>query len=137
MYQDEYFSTEVKTSLADLDPLYHHVHHASIVEFLEQGRVRLLESKEIPLNYWADQGLLLVVTRLQVQFRSELGDGTYHVLCFNPEIHSRKIIIGQGITSTDGQIMVEAQVELMFMDAKNRRVVSPPGRFIEAFLRIM
>ena len=137
MYQDEYFSTEIETNLADLDPVYHHVHHASIVEFLEQGRLRFLDAKEVPLSYWLEQGLLLVVTKIQVQYRSELSQGTYQVLCFNPEIHSRKIIIGQGISSLDGQIMVEAQVELMFMDAKSRKVISPPRRFIEAFLRVM
>ena len=135
--EEEYFSTEVEASEAELDPIYKHVPHASIIEFLELGRLRFLESKGVPLSYWLEQELLLVVTKLQVQFRGELTKGRYQVLCFNPEIHSRKIIIGQGISSEDGQVMVEAQVELMFMDSKNRRVMIPPRRFIEAFLRVM
>jgi YbgC/YbaW family acyl-CoA thioester hydrolase len=136
VHSEEYFSTEIEVTDAEVDPLYHHVHHASVVEFLELARLRLLESKGVPQNSWIDQGLLIVVTRLQVQFRGELHKGTYQVLCFLPEIHSRKILIGQGIASTDGQLAVEAQVELMFMDSNKRTVVSPPRRFIEAFLRV-
>lgn len=136
MHSEEYFSTEIEVTDAEIDPQYHHVHHASVVEFLELARLRLLEGKGVPQSGWIEQGLLIVVTRLQVQFRGELHKGRYQVLCFLPEIHSRKIIIGQGIASTDGHLAVEAQVELMFMDAKSRRVVSPPRRFIEAFLRV-
>lgn len=136
MHSEEYFSTEIDVTDAEVDPHYHHVHHASVVEFLELARLRLLESKGVPQNGWIEQGLLIVVTRLQVQFRGELSKGRYQVLCFLPEIHSRKILIGQGIASTDGQLVVEAQVELMFMDSKKRNVVSPPRKFIEAFLRV-
>ena len=58
MYQDDYFSTEIETTIADIDPLYKHIHHASIVEYLEQGRIRFLEAKEVPLEYWHKQDLL-------------------------------------------------------------------------------
>lgn len=136
MHSEEYFSTEIEVTETEVDPQYRHVHHASVVEFLELARLRLLEAKGVAQPGWIEQGLLIVVTRLQVQFRGELNKGKYQVVCFHPEIHSRKILIGQGIASTDGQLVVEAQVELMFMDSKSRRVVSPPRRFIEAFLRV-
>lgn len=133
---EEYFSTEIEVGDQEIDPNYHHVHHASVVEFLELARLRLLDSKGVPQSGWVDEGFLLVVTRMQVQFRGELTKGVYQVLCFHPEIQSRKILIGQGIASTEGQLVVEAQIELMFMDGKSRRVVSPPRKFLEAFSRV-
>lgn len=130
---NDFFSTEVEVTEADLSADYNHVHHAGVIEYLELGRLRLLESRGVPQSMYVARDLFLVVTRLQVQYRGEMTLGTYQVLCFNPEVKSRKVEISQVIATSEGLPLVEAQVEIMFMDGRTRRVVRPPADFVTAF----
>jgi acyl-CoA thioester hydrolase len=46
------------------------LHHANYLVFFEQGRTELLRSRGVSYRDLEDQGYLLVLTRLQVRYRS-------------------------------------------------------------------
>jgi acyl-CoA thioester hydrolase len=46
------------------------VHHANYLVYFEQGRTELLRSRGVSYRDLEDQGYLLVLTRLQVRYRS-------------------------------------------------------------------
>jgi acyl-CoA thioester hydrolase len=66
--------TTIDVRFAELDP-YGHVNHAVYITYFEVARTEALASCEIPLQSMAEAGYQLVVTKLDVRFRSPAAAG--------------------------------------------------------------
>ena len=66
--------TTIDVRFAELDP-YGHVNHAVYVTYLEVARTEALDFCSIPLSAMAEEGYQLVVTKLDVRFRSPATAG--------------------------------------------------------------
>jgi thioesterase-3 len=134
MASEVVFSAPTAVTQADVDDsLYAHVHHARIVRFLEEGRTRFLESLGFTLEHFMTRQLLIVVSKLSVQYRRELTAGPIAVTSERPFVRGRKVTLGQRILLPDGKEAVRAEVELMFVCGKTRRAVSAPADFVKVW----
>ncbi len=117
----------LRPRFAELDP-YGHVNHAVYVAWLEEGRVRALESVAAGLDSLAHGGFQMVVTRLDVRYRRPVGAGD--------QVEVRTALAGIGratatwsqrITLADGSTAVEADVRVGITGRDGRPARPPPG----------
>lgn len=117
-----------------IESKYQHVHHATALHFLEQGRVDYLLSHGIEYHQNVENGLLMVIAKIEVTYRKELTKGEITVVCKNPTIRKQFVGLTQEILLPDNTVAVSAEVLSVFMDAKNRRSMPPSKEFVEKFL---
>ncbi len=67
-------ATPIRVRWSELDP-YHHVNHAAYLTYLEHARIEALESIGWGMGVLIEQGLQVVVVRIDVRFRSPATAG--------------------------------------------------------------
>lgn len=115
-----------------LDPVYKHVHHARALELLEMGRIAYLESIGCSYNMMLERGDALVIVSVDARYKRELKKGIVAVRCSQIEVVNRVIRIHQEIQNARGKTVMEASIELAFMNLKTRRATPPPDDFLFA-----
>lgn len=125
------FSTKYLITQDDIEADYNHVHHAAILKFLEKARIDMLIAKGIPYYDFVKQGLLMVITHIDIHYRSELLSGEVQINCINPTVKSRRITIEQDIYAPNHKLSVSAKVESMFFSAEKRKALKPTDDFIK------
>jgi len=128
------FVIEREISKQELEPLYHHVHHAHAIVILEEARLSYLKQIGFPNQKLIEQGLFLVLTRISVRYLRELLAGVVEVTCENPIVKSRLMRVDQRILLSSGEPAIEAQVDFMCLQRDKGHAVVPPRAFKEAFL---
>ena len=113
---------------------YDHVHHARILDLLEQARGALLASIGFPNEQLMAQGKVIVVTRIDVSYRREVKAGPITVTCEDPHYTNRTISVTQRILNNAGKLAVEGHVDMMFMDMVARRGREAPEDFLAALV---
>jgi acyl-CoA thioester hydrolase len=105
------------------------LHHANYLVYFEQGRIELLRSQGIAYKDLEDQGYLLVLTRLQVRYRSParyddlLTLRTTIVRTTMVKIEHRYELL------RDGQLLAEGESTLGCIDRTGR--VQPLPAFLQ------
>lgn len=127
------FSIPVTISDDLIIPPYEHVHHAQALRFLEEARVEFLRRLGFPLEVFFNQGLFLVVTAIDVQYKREIGRGEYRATCENPQVEGKCATVDQRILNAKGKNAVEAVVAFMCLSGSSRRAVPFPDELLRAF----
>jgi len=117
-----------------VEPVYEHVHHGRCLSLLERARVALLEHIGFPNDTLIAQGKVLVITRVEAEYKREVKRGSVQATCDAVSLQGRTLVIQQRIINERGKVAVEARVESMFMDFTTRRGMNPPEDFLRAFL---
>ena len=134
------FRTIIQISESELTPPYNHVHHADICRLLERGRVAMLDHLGYPYQKLLDQQLLLVLTRLEIDFLRELRAGEVAVTCEEPTVDGKSLWLNQRILlifpGGREKIAVKARIELKFMSGETHHGIEPPPWFAPLFLSI-
>ena len=90
------YLTEIKVRGYHAD-FYGHVNNARYLEFFEEDRWALLESK-IDLKKWAQQGLIFLVVNINVNYRLAVPVGETLIVTTNLEkIGNRSVVLEQKI----------------------------------------
>jgi acyl-CoA thioester hydrolase len=100
------------------------VHHANYLVYFEQGRTELLRTRGLSYRDLEDQGYLLVLTRLQVRYRSParyddlLTLRTTVLRTTNVKIEHRYELLRDGVLLAEGQTTLgcvnrDGQVQLL------------------------
>jgi thioesterase-3 len=102
-----------------------HVNNARYLEFLEEARWAHLEERGLDIPFFRAQGIFPVVVRLSISYRRPASAGD--VLDVTAEVASashRKITIAQRARfATSGEVCVEAELTVVFLDEKTGRPV--------------
>jgi len=112
---------------------YDHVHHATILTLLEEARVELLRAIGTPNDAMLDEGLALVIARIDIKYLREVRRGEIQATCLNGRIEGRFITVHQRILNDRGKTAVEAKVDSIFMSTESRRALDIPEGFMERF----
>jgi YbgC/YbaW family acyl-CoA thioester hydrolase len=128
------FSIPIEVDASWISSLYDHVHHGKILSLFELSRAALAESIGFPNDQLMREGKVLVVTRVEVEYKREVRLGTFEVTCDAVAIEGRTLRIRQRIINKNQKLAVEAQVSLMFMDAAARRGMAIPEAFAKALI---
>jgi acyl-CoA thioester hydrolase len=120
--------TTITVRFAELDP-YGHVNHAAYITYFEVGRTDALESCGVELVALAVQGIQLVVTRLEVDYRRSAGPGDRLVVETGiVELRRASSRWRQRVTR-DGETLVSAEVTAAVVGGDGRPVRPPADLF--------
>jgi thioesterase-3 len=100
---------------------YGHVNNARYLEFLEEDRWALLDSK-IDLPKWATKGLIFLVVNINVNYRRPVAVGETIVVGTKLEkIGDRSAVLKQEIRLKDSEILAaDALITFVIMDESGR-----------------
>lgn len=126
------FATSYSVDESWLDPIYKHVHHARCLELLEFARIAYLESIGCSYNMMLERGEALVITSVDARYKRELKRGVVELRCLKVEIEDRIVRIYQDIQNVRKKTVMEATIELAFMNLQTRRAMAPPNDFRSA-----
>jgi YbgC/YbaW family acyl-CoA thioester hydrolase len=130
------FKIEVEVTEDVFEPPYYHVHHGEMLRYLERSRCEYLSAVGFPLSYFIDQGLLLVVSAIEVKYKREVKEGLHLVTVENPQmLDKRRVVVSQRIINPKGKDAVVAKVEFMCLSSQLKRAIAISTDFEEAFLK--
>lgn len=115
-----------------LDPIHKHVHHAKCLELLEMARIAYLESIGCSYNVMLERGDALVIVSVDARYKRELKRGVVQVRCSQIAVENRIVRIRQDIQNVREKTVMEATIELTFMNLETRRSMVPPNDFLRA-----
>ncbi len=148
------FSCSAQIGMDLTNNAYQHVHHADALRVLEIGRTRWLEHMGYSLEKFLTEGLLLMVTKVEVSYLRELrvGDVTLGIDEFGfgrrdwpveRASRGKEFWLSQwvelpasspadGGCAERGKIAIEAFITQVFVSQATLRGVAPPADFVEA-----
>ncbi len=133
MYTLDYEITD-----SEVEESYAHVHHATTLCILEKGRLSLLEHIGFPNESLIEQGIFLVLTRIDVQYKRELFAGPVQVTCENMRVEDKRFSLQQRILKQPaGKVAIEAMVEFVAMDGASKRAIRAPEELTQAFSAVV
>ena len=103
------------------------VYHGNYPQFLELGRVEWLRSLGISYRSMEENGIMLPVISLQINYRkSAVYDDLITVVTKLKKLPSVKIEFDYEIFNEDGDLLVEANTVLAFLDIQTKRPIKCP-----------
>ena len=133
MQDREIFEAHLKVRTYECDS-HGHVNNAVYLNYLEHGRMEALNQKGFSLEGLRKKGFLIVVRRLEIDYRAPAQEGDQLVIRTYLKDHSKmKGIFAQEIVKQSGQTPIAAaDVTWAFLDLKGKpRPI--PDFFREAF----
>jgi len=104
------------------------VHHSNYVRYLELGRVRFLDEHDEPYVRYVQQGLHVVVTRVDLRLkRPTRFDETLTVICWIERVRRASLSFGYQIVCGD-QLTALAFTEHAVLDLQGKPVRIPELR---------
>jgi thioesterase-3 len=123
-------SIKIKVRGYHLD-MYQHVNNARYLEFLEEARWNLIESK-IDLKEWMKKGLGFVVVNININYRKPGSlDQVFEIQSKISQLNVRSATIEQKIfiEGTD-MLIADADVTFVIVDTKTGKPVSLKGELL-------
>ncbi len=105
------------------------VYHANYLKFLERGRTELIDGLDRPIADWNRDGFNFAVYQMNIKFRApaRLGDECEVVTRVVGGSEYRKKL--HQTLELGGEVITEAEVELVCLDADLKLREFPPGLF--------
>lgn len=124
------YLTEIKVRGYHAD-FYGHVNNARYLEFFEEDRWALLESK-IDLKKWATQGITFLVVNINVNYRLAVPVGETLVVTTNlAKIGNRSVVLEQKILLKESKaVAADALITFVITD-KTGRAVAMDGEMLQ------
>jgi len=108
------------------------VYHANYAQYLEIGRVEWLRSFGITYKSMEDNGIILPVIHLQIEYKkSALYDDLITVETYLKKTPLVKIEFDYKIYNENRELLAEANTVLAFMDKKSNRPIKCPKYILE------
>jgi acyl-CoA thioester hydrolase len=107
------------------------VHHANYLLYLEQARIDWLEKKGVNYAELEEQGIMLPVYNINIDYKRPIRFGdTVKVDVQRGEMYGVRIPFDYKLYNSKDELIVEAQVTLIFTSADTRKPVKcPPDLF--------
>jgi len=108
------------------------VYHGNYAQYLEMGRVEWLRSLGYSYKSMEENGIMLPVISLQLQFKkSATYDDLITVSTSLKKLPGVRIEFDYEIRDEKGQLLVTAHTVLAFMDMKTKRPIRCPSYLLE------
>ncbi|MCX6182675.1 MAG: thioesterase family protein [Bacteroidetes bacterium] len=108
------------------------VYHGNYAAYLEVGRVETLRNLGYPYKDLEEKGVLLPLVNLTVNFRKPaVYDDLLTVKTSVKQMPSVKFVFESEIYNAKGDLIVEASVTLVFMDALTKKPTKGPTDLLE------
>src|SRR5213078_1816093 len=101
------------------------LHHANYLVYFEQGRIELLRSRGLAYKDFEDQGYLLVLTKIEVRYRSPARYDDLLTLRTTVERTTAVRIDHRYELGCDGRLVAEATSTLACVDRDGRPQALP------------
>ncbi len=103
------------------------VYHANYAVYFEMGRVEWLRNKGISYKKMEDNGVMLPVVSLSIQYKKPAYyDDLLTVKTFLKELSSVKIIFGYEIHNEKGDLLTTGDSTLVFVDMRTNKPTQAP-----------
>jgi len=103
------------------------VHHANYLLYLEQARIDWLEKKGISYAELEQSGIMLPVYNINIDYKRPITFGdTVKVNVERGEMHGVRIPFDYKLYNSSNELVVEAQVTLIFLSSETRKPIKCP-----------
>lgn len=124
--------TKITTRYAETDQMGV-VHHANYLIYLEQARMEWLNALGFSYVEMEKNGVMLPVFNIQIDYKKPLFVAQeITVTCKLLQPPSTRVIFDYEVINNENQLCAQAQITLVFTDAKTFRPRKPLVDFIEA-----
>jgi thioesterase-3 len=112
-----------------------HVNNARYLEFLEEARWAHLEERGLDIPFFKAHGIFPVVVRLSISYRRPASAGDIlEVTAEVARVSHRKIMIAQQARIAEsGEVCVEAELAVMFLDERTGRPIRLNEEILDAW----
>lgn len=112
-----------------------HVNHARYLELLEEARWAHLDERGLDHAFFSRHGVFPVVAGLTISYRRPASTGDQlEILSSTSDVGSRKMVIHQEARFMPSEkVCVEADVTVVFVDAKTGRAAPITQDFLDAW----
>ena len=127
------FELNYEVGDSELEKVYKHVNHADALMFLEKARLALLEHIGCSSPSLIAEGILPVITHIDVNYKREIFKGPQILTCEDGLLEGKSMVLTQRVLNERRKEAVVARVWSMFIGAEIRRAVPIPDRLVSAF----
>ena len=108
------------------------VYHGNYAQYLEMGRVEWLRSMGISYKAMEENGIMLPVISLNIKFKkSAVYDDLITVTTYIKKKPMVKIEFDYEIRNQEGDLLIEANTVLAFIDMKSNKPVKCPNYILD------
>ena len=108
------------------------VYYGNYAQYLEMGRVEWLRSLGISYKWMEEKGVMLPVISLKVDYKNSAKyDDLITVRTQLKKLPSVRIEFDYSIFNEEGEILIEANTVLVFMDSHRKRPIKCPDYILE------
>lgn len=108
------------------------VYHGNYAQYLEMGRVEWLRSMGISYKAMEENGIMLPVISLNIKFKkSAVYDDLITVTTYIKKKPMVKIEFDYEIRNQEGDLLIEANTVLAFIDMKSNKPVKCPDYILD------
>ncbi|ASV31955.1 acyl-CoA thioesterase [Maribacter cobaltidurans] len=108
------------------------VYYGNYAQYLEMGRVEWLRSLGVSYKWMEENGVMLPVISLKVDYKNSARyDDLITVRTQLKKLPSVRIEFDYSIFNEDGEILIEANTVLVFMDSHRKKPIKCPEYILE------
>eukprot|EP00878_Enallax_costatus_P029719 GHUV01032262.1.p2 GENE.GHUV01032262.1~~GHUV01032262.1.p2 ORF type:complete len:145 (+),score=41.97 GHUV01032262.1:705-1139(+) len=121
------------------------VNNAVYASYVQHGRHKALKSLNMPVEQFQQQGTLMALSDLSMQYKAPLRAGdTFYVTTAIAQVTPARVVIEHTVQQVSGhqskpddrpQVVCQAQATVVFLDG-SYKPVRVPGHVKEAFSRL-
>ncbi len=108
------------------------VYYGNYAQYLEMGRVEWLRSLGVSYKWMEEKGVMLPVISLKVDYKNSAKyDDLITVRTQLKKLPSVRIEFDYSIFNEEGEILIEANTVLVFMDSYRKKPIKCPDYILE------
>ena len=108
------------------------IHHSNYLIYMEQARLDWLNTLGFSYQRMEESGVLLPVYQIDIKYKNPIRFGDeIKVVTTLKNVPTTRVVFEYEITKNDGSICAEAELTLVFTDAKSFRPRKPIPEFLE------
>ncbi len=123
--------TKLRVRYSETDQMGY-VYHGNYAQYYEIGRTELLRRLGLSYKELEEQGILMPVLEMSTRFlKAATYDEEITIKTTLREMPTVRIKFNYSLFDAKGELINQADVTLIFVDAKNRRPCRPPAKMLE------
>lgn len=125
------FSVPIRVAWGDMDALKH-VNNVSYTRYFETARAEFFVHLDERYDYAAPEGQILILTKLEVQYRGQVFfPAELEVCCGIEKLSKRTMVLGASMWNAEGRCVADGLSHHMWVDQNNGRAIQRPPEFDE------
>lgn len=132
----EYHQTQIRVRYSETDQM-RVVYHGNYAQYFEIGRVEWLRNKGISYKWMEDNGIMLPVVSLTMNYKKPARyDELLTLKTILKNRTSVKIEFDYELYNENDELLTTGNSILVFVDMKTGKPISPPQYILEIFNRV-